>query len=78
MDDYNNPTSETPHAQPEGAAGTAARMKLSEKVTEVKRKKSPTSAARRSTTSKNLAKPPRAPCTRQQRNCIQVENKSPA
>lgn len=38
MDDYNNPTSETPHAQPEGAAGTAARMKLSEKVTEVKEK----------------------------------------
>jgi hypothetical protein len=36
MDDYNKPTSETPHGQPEGGAGTAARMKLAEKAAEVK------------------------------------------
>ncbi|MFZ0584157.1 MAG: hypothetical protein WA690_01615 [Candidatus Acidiferrales bacterium] len=38
MDDYKNPTSETPSGQPEGGAGTAARMKLSEKAAEVKEK----------------------------------------
>jgi len=38
MDDYDNPTSETPYAQPEGGTGTAARMKLSEKAAEVKEK----------------------------------------
>jgi hypothetical protein len=38
MDDYNNPTSETPYGQPEGGATTAARMKLSEKAAEVKEK----------------------------------------
>ena len=38
MDDYNNPTSETPYGQPEGGTGTAARMKLSEKAAEVKEK----------------------------------------
>jgi nicotinic acid phosphoribosyltransferase len=38
MDDYNNPNSETPYGQPEGGAGTAARMKLSEKRAEVKEK----------------------------------------
>jgi len=38
MDDYNKPTSETPHGQPEGGAATAARMKLSEKAAEVKEK----------------------------------------
>jgi hypothetical protein len=38
MDDYNNPTSETPDGQPEGGAATAARMKLSEKAAEVKEK----------------------------------------
>jgi hypothetical protein len=38
MDDYNNPTSDAPYGQPEGGAGTAARMKLSEKAAEVKEK----------------------------------------
>jgi ElaB/YqjD/DUF883 family membrane-anchored ribosome-binding protein len=38
MDDYNNPTSETPSGQPEGGAATAARMKLSEKAAELKEK----------------------------------------
>jgi len=38
MDDYNNPTSDTPYGQPEGGTGTAARMKLSEKAAEVKEK----------------------------------------
>jgi len=38
MDDINNPTSETPYAQPEGGAATAARMKLSERAAEVKEK----------------------------------------
>jgi hypothetical protein len=38
MDDYNNPSGETPYGQPEGGAGTAARMKLSEKAAEVKEK----------------------------------------
>src|ERR1700683_2409283 len=38
MDDYNNPTRETPYEQPEGRAATAARMKLSEKAAEVKEK----------------------------------------
>ena len=38
MDDYKNPPSETPYGQPEGGAGTAARMKLSEKAAEVKEK----------------------------------------
>jgi ElaB/YqjD/DUF883 family membrane-anchored ribosome-binding protein len=38
MDDYNNPTSETPHGQPEGGSATAARMKLSEKAAEAKEK----------------------------------------
>jgi len=38
MDDYNNPTSETPYAQPEGGSATAACMKLSEKAAEVKEK----------------------------------------
>jgi 2-oxoglutarate dehydrogenase complex dehydrogenase (E1) component-like enzyme len=38
MDDYNNPTSETPHGQPEGGSATAARMKLAEKVAEAKEK----------------------------------------
>jgi ElaB/YqjD/DUF883 family membrane-anchored ribosome-binding protein len=38
MDDYKNPTSETPYGQPEGGAATAARMKLSEKAAEVKDK----------------------------------------
>lgn len=38
MDDNNNPNSETPYGQPEGGAGTAARMKLSEKAAEVKEK----------------------------------------
>ena len=38
MDDYNNPTSDTPYGQPAGGAATAARMKLSEKATEVKEK----------------------------------------
>jgi hypothetical protein len=36
MDDYNNPTRETPSGQPEGGTATAARLKLSEKVAEVK------------------------------------------
>jgi hypothetical protein len=38
MDDNNDATSDTPYAQPEGGAGTAARMKLSEKAAEVKEK----------------------------------------
>src|SRR5271156_1691909 len=38
MDDYKNPTSETPYGQPEGGSATAARMKLSEKAAEVKEK----------------------------------------
>ena len=38
MDDYKNPASETPYGQPEGGAGTAARMKLSEKAVEAKEK----------------------------------------
>ena len=38
MDDNNNPTSETPFGQPEGAAGTAARRKLSDTAAEVKEK----------------------------------------
>ena len=38
MDDYNNPTNETPSGQPEGGSATAARMKLSEKAAEVKEK----------------------------------------
>src|SRR5271167_1324658 len=38
MDDYNNPTSDTPYGQPAGGAATAARMKLSEKAAEVKEK----------------------------------------
>lgn len=38
MEDYNNPSGETPYRQPDGEAGTAARMKLSEKATEVKEK----------------------------------------
>jgi hypothetical protein len=40
MPDPNNPTSETPFGQPEGGsgAGTAARLKLSEKAAEVKEK----------------------------------------
>jgi hypothetical protein len=38
MDDYKNPTSETPYGQPEGGTATAARMKLSEKAAEVKEK----------------------------------------
>ena len=38
MNDYNNPSGETPYAQPEGGAATAARMKLSEKAAEVKEK----------------------------------------
>lgn len=37
MDD-NNPTSETSYGQPEGGAATAARMKLSEKASEVTEK----------------------------------------
>ena len=37
MDD-NNPTSETSYGPPEGGAATAARMKLSEKASEVKEK----------------------------------------
>ena len=38
MDEYNNPTRETPSGQPEGGTATAARLKLSEKVAEVKEK----------------------------------------
>lgn len=38
MDDYKNPSSETPYGQPEGGAGTAARRKLSETAAEVKEK----------------------------------------
>jgi hypothetical protein len=38
MDDYNNPSSETPYGQPEGGTATAARLKLSEKAAEVKEK----------------------------------------
>jgi hypothetical protein len=38
MDDYNNPSSETPYGQAEGGTATAARMKLSEKAAEVKEK----------------------------------------
>jgi hypothetical protein len=38
MDDYNNPSGEAPYGQSEGGAGTAARMKLSEKAAEVKEK----------------------------------------
>jgi hypothetical protein len=38
MDDYKNPTAETPSGQPEGGTATAARMKLSEKAAEVKEK----------------------------------------
>jgi hypothetical protein len=38
MDDYKNPTSETPYGQPEGGSATAARMKLAEKAAEVKEK----------------------------------------
>src|ERR1700735_1203081 len=38
LDDYNDPTSETPYGQPEGGAATAARRKLSEKAAEVKEK----------------------------------------
>jgi hypothetical protein len=38
MDDYNNPTSDTPYGQPEGGTAAAARMKLSEKAAEVKEK----------------------------------------
>ena len=38
MDAYNNPTSETPHGQPQGGSATAARMKLSEKAAEAKEK----------------------------------------
>ena len=38
LDDYNDPTSETPYGQPEQGAATAARMKLSEKAAEVKEK----------------------------------------
>jgi hypothetical protein len=40
MEDYKNPTSETPYGQAEGGSGaaTAARLKLSEKAAEVKEK----------------------------------------
>jgi hypothetical protein len=38
MDDYNNPSGETPYGQPESGAATAARMKFSEKAAEVKEK----------------------------------------
>lgn len=38
MQDYNNPSGETPYGRPDGEAGTAVRMKLSEKATEVKEK----------------------------------------
>jgi hypothetical protein len=38
MDDYNNPTSQTPDGQREAGAATAARMKLSERAAEVKEK----------------------------------------
>ena len=38
MDDNNNPNSETPFGQAEGAAGTAARRKLSDTAAEVKEK----------------------------------------
>src|SRR5271154_793674 len=41
------------------------------------KRKSPSSAARRWTISTNPVKAPRAPSTRQQRNCIQVESNSP-
>lgn len=38
MDDYKNPTSETPDGQPEGGTATAVRTKLSEKAAEAKEK----------------------------------------
>ena len=38
MDDYRNPTSETPYGQPEGGSATAARRKLAEKAAEVQEK----------------------------------------
>jgi hypothetical protein len=38
MDDYNNPSRETPYGQPEGGAGAGTRMTLSEKAAEVKEK----------------------------------------
>jgi hypothetical protein len=38
MDDYNDPSSNTPAGQPEAGAATAARMKLSERAAEVKEK----------------------------------------